>query len=267
MKANNKYFEANKAIWNKRVNINYSSEFYANDRFLKTKNSLNTIELADLGNVSRKNILHLQCHFGQDTLSLVNLGANLTGVDFSEEAIKKAENLSEKTNLKADFICSNIYDLKNSLDKKFDIVFTSYGTIGWLPDINKWAEIVSHFLKPGGKFIIVEFHPFIWMFDEIFESIKYSYFHTEDPIEETFEGTYSDRNADIKMVEYGWNHTLSDVTNSLIGNGLTIHSLNEFNYSPYNCFSNMIELEKGKFVFKKFGDKLPLVYSLTATKK
>ena len=98
------------------------------------------------------------------------------------------------------------------------------------------------------------------------EQLITSFFHTEDPIEETFEGTYSDRNADIKMVEYGWNHTLSDVTNSIIGNGLTINSLKEFNYSPYNCFNNMIELEKDKFVFKKFGNKLPLVYSLAATK-
>lgn len=264
---NNKYFEANKAIWNKRVSINYDSEFYGNDKFLETKNSLNSIELELLGDVIGKDILHLQCHFGQDTLSLANLGANVTGVDFSEEAIKKAKFLAHETNLNASFICSNIYDLKDSLDKKFDIVFTSYGTIGWLPDISKWAEIVSCFLKPGGKFIIAEFHPFIWMFDEDFEYIKYSYFHTDEPIEETIEGTYSDRNADIKMVEYGWNHTLADVTNALILNGLEINSLNEFTYSPYNCFPKMIEIEKGRFVFEKYGNKLPLVYSLAATKK
>ena len=267
MTNNEKYFKANKALWNKRVEIHYNSEFYNKENFLKTKNSLNSIELRELGNISGKNILHLQCHFGQDTLSMANLGANVTGVDFSEEAIKKAEELGKETNLQAKFICSNIYDLKDCLNEKFDIVFSSYGTIGWLPDINKWGEIVSYFLKPSGQFLFVEFHPFIWMLDDNFENLKYPYFHTDDPIEEISEGTYTDRNADIKMVEYGWNHSLSDVTNSLISNGLSIKSLNEHNYSPYNCFPKMIELEKGKFIFERFKETLPLIYSISAMKK
>ncbi len=261
-----KYFKANRALWNKRVDINYNSEFYENDNFLLNKNSLKSIELDHLGDIKGKNILHLQCHFGQDTLSLVNLGANVTGIDFSDKAIEKAKFLSAQTNLKAEFLCSNIYDLKNQLDKKFDIVFTSYGTIGWLPDINKWAKIVSHFLKPGGKFLIVEFHPFIWMFDENIEFIKYPYFHTNEPIAESIEGTYSDRNADIKMVEYGWNHTISDVIGALIKNGLQICSFCEYPYSPYNCFPDMKEVNTDKYVFNKFGNKLPLLYSLEAKK-
>lgn len=267
MNKNNKYFEANKAIWNKRVAINYNSEFYSNDKFIKTKNSLNHIELVLLGDINGKEILHLQCHFGQDTLSLANLGANVIGVDFSDKAIEQAEKLKKEVHLDASFLCSNIYDLKEILNKKFDIIYTSYGTIGWLPDIIKWGEIISHFLLPNGKFLIVEFHPFIWMFDEEFEYIKYPYFHSTKPIEETTQGTYSDTSADIKMVEYGWNHTLSDVSASLIKNGLLINSINEYPYSPYNCFPKMLEIEKGKFVFSKFGNKLPLIYSISATKK
>jgi SAM-dependent methyltransferase len=261
-----KYFEANKKLWNKRVEIHYNSEFYSKENFLKSKNSLNSIELDELGDVNGKNILHLQCHFGQDTLSLANLGADVTGVDFSDDAIDKAKKLSAESNIKANFICSNIYDLEDKLEDKFDMVFTSYGTIGWLPDINKWAEIVSHYLKPGGIFLIVEFHPYIWMFDDNIEYLKHPYFHTSKPIAEISEGTYTDCNADIKMVEYGWNHTLSDVTNSLITNGLTVKSFNEFNYSPYNCFPNMIESTKNKYVFEKFGNILPLIYSISATK-
>ncbi len=262
-----KFFDANKFLWNKRVEIHYESEFYNKDRFLESKNSLNSIELNDLGDITGKDLLHLQCHFGQDTLSLANLGANVTGVDFSELAIEKAKLLAKKTNLKSNFICSNIYNLKENLIGKFDIVFTSYGTIGWLPDINKWADIVSHFLKPNGEFLIVEFHPYIWMFDKEFEHLKHSYFHTDEPIEEEMEGTYTDRNAKIKMVEYGWNHTLSDVTTALIENGLQIKSFKEFNYSPYNCFPNMIEIEKGKFLFEKYKNILPLIYSIKAEKQ
>ncbi|MCB9247837.1 MAG: class I SAM-dependent methyltransferase [Ignavibacteriales bacterium] len=267
MKNYEQYFDANKKLWNKRVDINFNSKFYANDEFKKTKISLNSIELNELGNISGKNILHLQCHFGQDTLSLANLGASVTGVDFSEEAITKAKQLSKDLNLQANFICSNIYDLKEKLDEKFDIIFTSYGTIGWLPDIKKWANIVSHFLKPEGEFIIAEFHPFIWMLDNNFEKIKYPYFHTDEPIEETISGTYADNNAKIEMVEYGWNHSISDVINSLINEGMEIKSFNEFCYSPYNCFPNMIEMEKGKFIFEKFKNILPIVYSIKAEKR
>ncbi len=267
MKNYNEFFKANKLLWNKRVDINFKSEFYNNEEFKKTKNSLNSIELNELGDISGKSILHLQCHFGQDTLSLARLGAKVTGVDFSEEAIKKAEELSEELNLTAKFVCSNIYDLKDNLNEKFDIVFTSYGTIGWLPDISQWANIVSHFLKPNGKYLIVEFHPFIWTLDHNFEKIHYSYFHEDEPIAETLKGTYADRNSDIEMIEYGWNHSLSDVINSLIAEGLEILSFKEFPFSPYNCFTNMKEVAKNKYMFEKFPGKLPIVYSLKAKKK
>jgi len=266
MKNYNKYFEANKKIWNKRVDINFNSDFYSNEEFRKTKNSLNSIELNELGDVSGKHILHLQCHFGQDTLSLANLGAIITGVDFSEEAIQKATVLSKELDIQANFICSNIFDLKENLNEKFDIVFTSYGTIGWLPDINKWANIVSHFLKSDGEFIIAEFHPYVWMLDSKFEKIHYSYFHEDEPIEETIKGTYADQDADIEMVEYGWNHTLSDVITALINEELTVETFKEFSYSPYNCFPNMKEISKGKFEFERFPSMLPLVYLIKAKK-
>lgn len=266
MKNLDKYFQANKKIWNKRVAINFNSEFYSDEEFRKSKNSLNSIELNELGNIEGKNILHLQCHFGQDTLSLANLGAKVTGVDFSEEAIKKAEELSKEINIPAEFICSNIYDLKDNLNEKFDMVFTSYGTIGWLPDIKNWAEIISHFLKPKGIFIIAEFHPFVWMLDNNFEKIHYPYFHKEEPIEETIKGTYADRDSDIEMVEYGWNHSLSDIMTSLMKEGLTIDVFKEFSYSPYNCFPNMQEVSKDKFEFEKFPSMLPLVYLIKAKK-
>lgn len=261
-----KYFEANKKNWNKRTAIHFKSDFYAVDNFLKTKNSLNNIELTEIGDVQGKELLHLQCHFGQDTLSFAKLGAKVTGVDFSEEAIRKGEELRSAMNLDAEFICSNIYDLKNNLEKKFDIIFTSYGTIGWLPDIQEWAKVVSYFLKPGGTFLIVDFHPFIWMLDDDFEKIKYDYFHSDDPLEEKPDKTYTDGDDEINLVQYSWNHTISDLINSLIGEDLKIRSFKEYNYSPYNCFPGMVETNEREFVFKNFGSKIPLIYSLKASK-
>lgn len=266
MKAENNYIEINRQSWNSRTESHIASEFYDHDNFLKGKSSLNAIELSLLGDIKGKSILHLQCHFGQDTISLSRLGANVTGVDLSDKAIKQAQQIAKETNSNAHFICCDIYDLPKHLDKKFDIVFTSYGTIGWLPDLDKWASIISRFLKPKGEFVFVEFHPVVWMFDDDFEKIGYSYFNS-GAIAETESGTYANKEADIELNNVTWNHAMSEVVNSLIKNDLTINSLDEFDYSPYNCFNNTVEFEPKKFRIKHLGDKIPMVYSLKATKK
>ena len=259
------YLEINKHSWNKRTEIHYVSDFYDNDNFIKGKTSLNKIELDLLGDLKGKKILHLQCHFGQDTISLQRLGASVTGIDISNVSIEKATNLAKITNQDSKFICCDVYDLPNNLNEKFDMVFTTYGTIGWLPDMDKWAKIVSQFLKPKGKFIFVEFHPVIWMHDDDFEFIKYNYFN-EETIKEIETGTYTNSNASIEEEYINWNHSIGEVTNSLINNGLSINSLKEYNYSPYNCFNKLIEFEPGKFQVEHFGNKIPMVYSLVCTK-
>jgi SAM-dependent methyltransferase len=262
----NQYFDANKELWNKRTLINAGSEFYGLEDFKKGKTSLNFVELEALGDVKGKSFLHLQCHFGMDTLSWARLGAKVTGVDFSDEAVKLAKKLNEELNLDAEFICSNIYDLKDNLEGKFDIVFASYGVIGWLPDLNKWAGIINHFLKPGGIFYLAEFHPVIWMFDSELKNLKYSYFNSDDPIKEKIRGTYSDRNAEIELTEYGWNHSLDEVFNSLKNNGLKIESFNEYPFSFYDCFPDMVKGEDNLWRIKGFENILPMMYSVKAFK-
>jgi SAM-dependent methyltransferase len=260
------YIEINKEGWNKRVDAHLNAAFYDVEGFLKGKTSLKEIELNLLGDIKGKTILHLQCHFGQDTISLSRMGGITTGVDLSDKAIKSANELAERTKTTAAFICCNIYDLPQHLNKQFDIVFTTYGTIGWLPDLNKWAAIVSQFLKPGGKFIFVEFHPVVWMFDNQFEKIGYNYFKS-DAIVETETGTYADKNAPIKTEFISWNHGLGEVISNLLSNGLEITRFNEYDYSPYNCFNKTIEFEPGKFRIKHLENKIPMVYSITAIKK
>ncbi len=260
------YQKVNKNLWNKKVDYHMKSDFYDVQNFLKGKSSLNNIELDLLGNISGKSILHLQCHFGQDSISLGRLGAKVTGVDLSDKAIDQAKKLANKTNIDAEFICCDIYDLPKHLDKVFDIVFTSYGTIGWLPNLDKWAKIISKYLKPDGKFIFAEFHPVVWMFDYDFEKIQYRYF-TSDAIIETETGTYTDRDAPIKSESITWNHGIGEVLNSLISNKLEINSLNEYDYSPYNCFNKTLEISENKFRIKHLENKIPMVYSVVATKK
>jgi SAM-dependent methyltransferase len=260
------YIDINRESWNNRTEIHVKSAFYDLDGFLKGNSSLNDIELSLLGDIKGKTVLHLQCHFGQDTISLSRLGAKVTGVDLSDIAIEKAKQIAKDTESNATFICCDIYDLPNHLNEKFDIVFTSYGTIGWIPDLDKWAKIASDFLHPNGQFVFVEFHPVVWMFDDDFEALAYRYFNS-GAIVETEIGTYADKNADIKQSYVMWNHSISEVINNLIKHGLEIKSFDEFDYSPYNCFNKTIEFAPKKFRIKHLADKIPMVYAINAAIK
>ena len=259
-------FEENRKSWNKRAVVHFDSDFYDNKSFLEGKTSLTEIELAELGDISGKKLLHLQCHFGQDTLSFARMGADVTGIDLSDKSIEFANELKQDMELEAKFIVSNIYDLKDNLEGEFDIVFTSFGVLGWLPDLDKWAEIISHFLKAGGKFYIAEFHPIIWTFDSKFEFLEYPYLNSEMIIDES-NSTYGDESVEVKLKDYNWNHGLSEVVNALIKSGLEIEFLNEHNFSPYSIFENGVEVSDGRFMVKGIENMIPLVYSIRALKK
>lgn len=260
------YLEINKHTWNNKTDIHIASSFYDNEGFLNGKSTLKQIELELLGDVSGKKILHLQCHFGQDTMTFSRMGAHATGVDLSDKAISRAREFASKLGLSSQFINSDIYDLPQNLQEQFDIVFTSYGTIGWLPDMEKWANVIAHFLKPNGKFIMAEFHPVVWMFDNAFKEIEYSYFNVE-PIVEMVNGTYADRQAPMETKTITWNHPTSEVLNALLQSGLEINSFQEYDYSPYNCFENTKEIAPNKFIIAHLGNKIPMVFSIVATKK
>jgi SAM-dependent methyltransferase len=259
-----KYFAANKELWNKRTLVHKDSAFYDLPAFKSGSSVLTPIELEELGPVKGKTLLHLQCHFGMDSLDWARRGALVTGVDFSEKAIQEATALNGELGLNARFRCANIYDLEDSPEGKFDIVYTTYGVIGWLPDLDKWARIVAAHLVEGGIFYLAEFHPVLWMFDDDFTHVKYHYDNRELIVTES-EGTYTDRAADITGKEYSWNHSISEVLNALIGAGLELKFFNEHMYSPYPCFRNMVETEPGKWHIKGMEGKLPMVYSLVGS--
>jgi 2-polyprenyl-3-methyl-5-hydroxy-6-metoxy-1,4-benzoquinol methylase len=264
------YFEANKDLWNKRTAVHKDSSFYNVAGFMAGENVLRPIELAEVGDVKGKTMLHLQCHFGMDSLCWARMGAKVTGIDLSDKAVNEAKKLNDRLALDAEFICCNVYDLATSnsplqTKEAFDIIFTSYGVVGWLPDLDKWASIIAKYLKPGGMFYIAEFHPVVWMFDDQFTHIQYSYAN-RGVIEMDSQGTYTDKNADIKAKEYSWNHSISEVLNALITQGLQIQSFNEYMYSPYPCFSNVVQNTEGNWWIKGLEDKIPMVYSVKAVK-
>lgn len=257
------YQSINKDAWNKRTEYHVDSEFYDMPSFLDGKNSLKEIELPLLGDVKGKLLLHLQCHFGQDTLSLARMGAHVTGIDLSDQAINKANQLTKDLGLEAKFHCCDVYDTPQVVNNQFDIVFTSYGTIGWLPDLDKWANTIKQCLKPGGKFIFADFHPVVWMFDDDFKGVAYKYSKSE-PIVEDLTGSYAaEENFETKSVS--WNHGIGEVLQALMNQGLQLEHFSEYHYSPYNCFRGTEEIEPGKFIIKSLGDKIPMVYAIVAS--
>lgn len=263
MKPEENYLDINRTSWNKKTEVHLNSAFYDMEGFLKGNTSLNDIELALLGDVKDKSILHLQCHFGQDSISLSRMGAEVTGVDLSDAAIAQAKQIAQQTGTNTQFVCSDVYDLPNHLDQQFDMVFTSYGTIGWLPDVDKWAKVIAHFLKPGGTLVFAEFHPVVWMFDNDFKEVAYNYFNA-DPIVETESGTYADTKANITLDYVSWNHDLGEVLGSLLNNGLVLEQFKEFDYSPYDSFKHTVEIAPKKFRIKHLDNKIPMVYALVA---
>lgn len=260
------YFEINQSLWDQKTPIHASSDFYDLEGFKQGKESLNNIELEALLPVAGKSLLHLQCHFGQDTLSWARKGAKVTGIDLSPKSIELAQSLAGELALEARFIQTNIFDIREVLDEQFDIVFTSYGVLGWLPDLEAWAQIVYDFLKPGGTFFIVEFHPVLYMFDFGTQELAYHYFNIDGAQEETVTGTYAVPEAGTQHQEVFWQHSLDEVLQPLLNQGLQLSRFKEYDYSPYNCFENMQEREAGKFVFGKEQVRWPHLFSLQMKK-
>ncbi|WP_163930756.1 bifunctional 2-polyprenyl-6-hydroxyphenol methylase/3-demethylubiquinol 3-O-methyltransferase UbiG [Paraferrimonas sp. SM1919] len=254
------YKQINKAAWNARTELHLTSSFYDVDAFLKSKNSLNALELNLLGELTAKSVLHLQCHFGQDSLSMQQLGAQVTGVDIADNAINAAKDLAIKLGLNTQFICQDIFSYFDSNDQQFDVVYASYGTICWLPDIHRWARGVAKQLKAGGRLVFVEFHPIVDLLQ------GYSYFHqTSGDLE--VEGTYTENSGDFKAQTQVWSHTIADVISALASAGLTIDSLLESPLSPYPCFEEVSKSDDDiHYQWLHNGQLVPLVYAITATK-
>ncbi|MNU94859.1 bifunctional 3-demethylubiquinone-9 3-methyltransferase/ 2-octaprenyl-6-hydroxy phenol methylase [compost metagenome] len=259
------YKEINREQWNQRVEPHVESEFYDVAGFINGKTSLKETEIGLLGDLKGKRVLHLQCHFGQDSISMARMGASVVGADLSDKAIEKARELAELTQTDATFVCCDLFDLPQHLEGQFDLVFTSYGTVGWLPDLDRWASIIQHFLKPGGKFVFVEFHPVVWMFDDDFQKVGYRYFKS-DPIVETTSGTYADREASIRTTSVSWNHGMSEVIGSLLRHGIQLQDLQEYDFANYDCFAHTVEFEPGKFRIKHLENNIPMMYSIVGVK-
>jgi len=262
---NSVYFDMNRTLWNARTAVHIQSDFYDNESFLKGRNTLMEPERSQLSDVQGKSIIHLQCHFGQDSLSLARMGAEVTGIDISSSAIEQAKAMNEQLGLGASFICCNVLDTLEYISDTFDIVFVTYGATCWLPDLRPWAHIVSQLLSPDGFLYFCEFHPTFYMIDDNQKKIGYPYFNQGVQIE-THDSTYTDGKTTLGLKEAFWNHSMSDIITPLMQEGLRLESIREFDYSPYDCFENMTEIQAGKYVLEVNGVRPPHLLELIAYK-
>ncbi len=262
-----KWLETNRANWDERVPIHVSGEFYAVDSFKAGQERLRPFEIEEVGDVAGKDLLHLQCHFGIDTLSWARRGAKVTGLDFSAPAIEEARKLAAELGLEAEFVEANVYDAAQALDgRAFDVVYTGLGALNWLPDIERWAGVAASLVRPGGFLYVSEFHPFSWVFGDEDLSVTYDYFQKE-PIIWDEPGTYADLDAEtVHNRTYEWNHTLADVVSAVISADLRLEFLHEYDQTLFPRWPFLQKTEFDTYRLPEGRPRLPLMYSLRARK-
>jgi SAM-dependent methyltransferase len=255
----------NQAFWDERVPIHVAGRFYDVEGFKAGRETLRPFELEETGAVAGHDLLHLQCHFGQDTLAWARHGARVSGLDFSAPAIEAARRLADEMGIAADFVAADVYDAVEALgNRRFDVVYTGLGAINWLPDIDGWARVVAALLRPGGFLYLAEFHPFSAVFADEELTARYPYFHSE-PFEWDDSGTYADleaRTENNRVQE--WIHGLGKVVTALVAAGLRIEFLHEHDYTLFPQWP-FLEEEGGNYRLPEGMPSLPLMYSLRAS--
>ena len=263
--------QANLSNWSNRaaLHIRDATGFYNVEGFLAGQDSLCPIEASEIGGVTGKRLLHLQCHFGLDTLSLVRRGAIVTGLDFSPVAIEGARDLAKQANLAATFVKADVYEARRVIDGHFDMVFSTWGTICWLPDVKRWAKVVAEMLAPGGAFYFLDTHPSTQVLDQRNGALEPTYgWRTPMEKPDVFEETQSYTGDVHKEAtkDYNWIHPLSDVIGGLLEAGLRLEFLHEHERLPYKLFPMMISSGDGMFRLPDGAVPIPLSFSLRAVK-
>ncbi len=263
------YFDANRAHWNAATLLHLGpGEVYDVEAFKRGESTLQPVERAVLGDVAGRTILHAQCHFGLDSMSLARLGAKVTGVDFSEEAIRAARSLNAELGLDCRFVCCNIYALPSHVHEQFDIAFADYGVLCWLPDLPLWCRLLADRLRPGGTLVLLDGHPFSMCLDD--GRVCRDYFPPPGPEfcppDEEGDCDYHATSTPVGKTTYEWAYTVADIINAVAAAGLTIRSFGEHPEIPYRLHPDMTKGPDRLFRFPPGRPRYPLVFSIKAVK-
>lgn len=259
---------ANRANWDERVVVHVGSAFYDLEGWLRERPGPNNEEAAALGDLRRRSLLHLQCHFGMDTLRLARGGAVVTGVDFSPAAITAATSLAERSGLteSATFICANVYDAPSALSmRRFDVVYVSLGSLCWLPDVRAWGQVVRQLLEPGGQLYVHDVHPLSACLDDDGLRVTYPYFEDqENPLVFDNDTTYTDGGTISATRTYEWSHSLSEIVTALISQGLVLDALEEHPWTEFQQYPYLERSSPGRYTITDGCPKIPLSFTLVA---
>jgi len=265
----------NRAHWDEKVGLHVGPTGYDLADLRAGHGRLNAIEEAELGSVEGQRILHLQCHFGRDTLILAQRGATVVGLDFSVPAVEFARALAAELGLadRARFVQADLYEARAAIPEpaSFDRVYVTWGATIWLPDIARWAEVVAHFLRPGGTLYFAEAHPAAFVFDDAAKQPDgrpgfFAPYFSRDAVVMDEAHDYVDQTATVhNATTHTWIHPLGDVVTGLINAGLRLDWLHEHDAVTWQMFEQLVEGGDGQF---RWPDRpwLPLAYSLQATR-
>ena len=268
-------FALNKARWDEVVSIHVASPFYRVQEFLAGEDILLPIERAEIGDLAGKSLVHLQCHFGLDTLALARRGAKVTGLDFSQNAIAAARDLAARAGIDARFVEGNLYDAPHLIAERFDRAYVSWGAINWLPDIRGWARVVAEMLKPGGELYLLEGHPFALTLDQPDRDTggtgplrpTFNYFGGGAPLVFETATTYTGEAttlANTKTHEFA--HGIGEILSALMEAGLTLTYFKEHDSLAWALWSMMQEGPDRMYRLPAGHPNLPLSFSLKARK-
>ncbi|WJR34342.1 class I SAM-dependent methyltransferase [Mycobacteroides immunogenum] len=277
MSESGEWLDANRANWDERAQIHaardgsgYEVQTFVEDRALLSE--VVRFDLPLLGDIAGQNVVHLQCHIGTDTISLARLGATVTGLDFSEGAVREARALAAEAGDTVTFIQADVHDAVKVLPRNsFDLVYTGIGALCWLPRVAAWAQVVSGLLVPGGSLFIREGHPILWSADESLTDeprLRYSYFEHAEPLEWDDDQTYVPTDKIIQSSKtYEWNHSLGEIVTALITSGLRIDLLAEHDSVPWEALPGQMTLRPdGEWALAERSGVMPLTYTIKATK-
>jgi SAM-dependent methyltransferase len=264
------WMPANRRNWDERAAIHAQNRtgFYPIDRLKAGEDILQPIEAAEIGDVAGKRLIHLQCHIGLDTLCLARRGAIVTGLDFSPTAIAAALALASELGIPAEFVESDVFGARERLSGSFDVAFVTWGTICWLPNIERWAQVVASLLAAGGVLYLADAHPSALVLEEIEGRILPHYpwrVSADKPLIFEDAQTYTgDATELVEKRNYEWIHPLSAIITGLIEAGLQLEFLHEHERLPWKLFASMEPDGDRMFRLPETAVPIPLSFSLMA---
>lgn len=261
---------ANRANWDERVPIHVASRFYDIDGWFRERPGPRAWETDVVGDVAGLDIVHLQCHFGLDTLALANAGARVTGLDFSPEAVAQARSLADRAGLadRARFVEANVLEAATALaPEQYDLVYVSLGALCWLPSVQQWAAQVGALLRPGGRLYLHDGHPLAWALADDDVWVEHTCFEEVEPYVDVVDVTYTDGDAVISNTRaYEWNHSIGEIVTAVLEHGMRLDVLIEHDWTVYLRFPWLVATDDGRWTIPSDRPRMPLTFSLLATR-